>query len=150
MVDIAQIVELIQIKWDQATGSTLNPDRIKKFLRSAVVHVESIDFPSGITYDISNHDLVFNTEPSNESSLLYVYKTLIDIHISETGSKVANNEIGVNWRSGLESVSSVGAGKVASDLLISLQKQYDDTLAAIKIGSLGMTNIDLYDGIELL
>lgn len=147
---VETMVEIAQIKWDQATGSSLSPTTARKFLRTAVVHVESLDFPSDIEYSIADGLLTFTSEPSDVSGLLYVYKALLDLQVSDVGQKVANNEIGLNWRSGMDSISSVGAGKAASALIASFEKQYNDALSLAKLGELGMTDIDLYEDIEIV
>jgi len=138
------MLEIMRIRWDQATGSTLTLDVAKKFLRSSVVHVETVDYNSGVVYSIADDTVTFTTDPEDTSGILYVYHALWSLQVSETTQKTINNELGVTWRSGLDSVSTSGVAKSSNELIKAFEAQYNDALDNVKIGNLGMTNIDLY------
>ena len=143
-MNVSTMLDLIKTRYSGMGGTEIETSVAKEFLRSAVVYVESFDYSSNYGYSISNNDISFSAEPSDMVGMLYVLRALLEISSSDTVAKVSNNEIGVNWRSGMDSVSSSGAGKIATNIIESLKDEYSKALKSAKIKSLGMTNISLY------
>lgn len=140
------MIELVRLKWNQASGSTLDPNLAKKNLVSAVIHVESIDYSSGVVYVAGVDSITFDSEPSDAMGMLYVYKALSDIQLSEVNKKLNSNELGVNWKSGMDSVNTANATKTSEKLLDAFQSQYNNALESITINGGSMTVVDLYEG----
>lgn len=140
------MINIIIQQWSQTSGSTLNPNTAMRFLIKAVTHVEAIDYPNteGYTYTITDDGITFSAEPSNAMAMLYVLKSLEDIQRQEISTNVANNKLGTNWKSGMDSVNTTGATKASQALLEDYKDIYKKALNRVKINGLSYSQIGIY------
>lgn len=143
-LDLVNITDFITDKWEQTTGSVLDQNDVIKTLIQAVLHVENFDFPNNVSYSISNDQIEFTSPIPVESAMLYIYKSLMILYQADVSQKVSDNEIGISWKSGMESMSTSGAGKVSQQIMKEFKDDYIKSLSRAKIKNMGATSIDLY------
>ena len=143
-LDLANIIDFITDKWEQTSGSVLDQNAVIKTLIQAVLHVENFDFPNNVSYSVSNDQIEFTDPIPVESAMLYIYKSLMILYQSDVSQKVSDNEIGISWKSGMESMSTSGAGKVSQQIMKEFKDDYIKSLSRAKIKNMSATSIDLY------
>lgn len=142
-MDRAVIVELIKSRWETDSGDTISDTLILKHLKSAVPHVE-LDYNSGLVYTITNSGIQFSTEPTSEVGMLYVLKTLSNIQTAILHSKISSGEIGMSWRSGMDSASTTSLADSAMKISSDFKSEYKNALEKVKINNHSPSRIDLY------
>ena len=136
-----KLVDRLKLLWGELTDTELPQSVAHKFLYSAVDEVEGVDFPSDTQYhwDDTNAKIVFDTEPSIASQVLYVYKALILLGQSKEGRAIMDGG-GITWRSGVNSISTDGQSIAFRDRRKQIVNIYNDLLGRARLNKL---NVDI-------
>ena len=142
---ISEITDTIDALWKEESATDLELSTILKYLKISIRHVENIDYPKGNTFSVSGNTIVFDTTPTDASCMLYIYYTLKAMGQALVNGKLLDDKLGVTWRSGMESMSTSAAANVSKEILASFKDTYVSALKRVKINTLTITEIDLYD-----
>ncbi len=142
---VQEMVDMVQDLWRQDTDSTLDEDIVYRYFRQSVRLVETFDFPRDNEYVVTLDTITFSTVPSNVSQGLYALKTLTLISNAILNGDVQDSDIGVSWRSGMESVSTSTAGQIKKSINDGFHETYKSALAKAKISGHTPTRFDIYD-----
>jgi len=144
----ADLAKKIRRLWNLGTDTNLEPDMEIEFLKDAVDHVEAFDYPKNITWSLVGSDsymITFSETPSAASQLLYVYKALEMIQLSNIGKQILSDGLGISFKSGIDSVSTIQAAKENGVRLQNFKNMYDEALnKTIQNNEDPVTLIDLY------
>lgn len=148
MASAADLAKKIKRLWSQGTDTALKPDVEIDFLKDAIDHVEALDYPNSNTYsDVSGDSYMFefDTTPSAASELLYVYKALEFIQLSRIGKQILSEGLGISFKSGIDSISTIQAAKENGVRLTNFAELYENALnKAVQNNESPITIIDLY------
>jgi len=142
---VEEMVQMVTELWRQETTLTIDKDTVEMYFKSAVRHVETFDYPKSIEYTLGVDNVIFDTQPSNISLMLYAYKTLDLIITAALNGQISDNKLGISWRSGMESVSTSTAGKIKEIIKTDFHKKYKKALNKAKIRSHTAGRTDIYD-----
>lgn len=137
-------IKMIKDLWRQDTSATVTTDVAQRYFVKAVYHVETLDYRQNNTYSVQNDTVTFTTTPSDTSYLLYVYKALEMMSKAILSDDINDSNLGIAWRSGMDSISTATAGKIKEGLYSGFKDQYKDALTAAKLGSHTPDRISIY------
>jgi len=142
--DIA--LQIMKDLWRKDTSYELTDALAKKYFKTALYHVENIDYPKDNDWTVGGDETItFTTVPANSSYMLYIYKGLDDLLFATINGSLQDEKIGVSWRSGMDSISTSTAGKIQKSMSDDFSKRYADALLAIKIKGQTAWRYDMYD-----
>lgn len=146
-MESTDIVPMIQRLWRRGTDSNFPADIIVDYVKDAFYHVETFDYPQSNAGTFSGDDPSFSTSPSDASMMLYVYKALEFMQMSEMGEQLISQTLGINWKAGIDSVNTSGADKMYGGRVQNFSKMYQDALMKIRNRDSNYTiyQVDLYD-----
>ena len=138
--------QLMKDLWRRDTSYELTDALAWKYFKTAVYHVETIDYPKDNEWTVAPTDAItFTTTPSNGSYMLYIYRGLDDLLVATISGKLEDEKLGVLWRSGMDSISTATAGRVQKSLSEDFNKRYTDALGRLKTAGLTMWRYDIFD-----
>lgn len=138
--------QLMKDLWRKDTSYELTDALAQKYFKTAVFHVETIDYPQDNEWTIGVEDAItFSTTPSNSSYMLYIYRGLDDLLSATINGKLEDEKLGVLWRSGMDSISTATAGRVQKSMSDDFSERYDNALMAVKTKGQTIWRYDIYD-----
>jgi len=143
-LNVDESIKMIQELWRQDANATITADVAKIYFAKAVIHVEALDYRQSNVWTATNNNVEFTTTPTDISYLLYIYKALDFMSKALLNDDVDDSNIGIAWRSGMDSISTATAGNIKKDLYKTFKDQYDDALVAAKLGSQTPARSDIY------
>lgn len=143
-LNVDESVQFVRDLWRQDSTATITADVAKKYFSKAVIHVESIDYRKSNTYTITNDNVEFTTTPTDTSYLLYIYKALELMSKALLNDDVDDSNLGISWRSGMDSISTATAGRIKKELYGTFKDQYKEALISAKLNSHTPARSNLY------
>lgn len=144
-IEVSDALQLMKDLWRRDTSYELTDELAKKYFKTAVFHVETIDYPQDNEWTVNeNNDITFTTTPANSSYMLYVYRGLDDLLVATISGRLEDGKLGVSWRSGMETISTATAGRIQSGMSAEFSKRYKDALMAVKIKGQSIWRYDIY------
>ncbi|MHA1952335.1 MAG: hypothetical protein ACW96U_00095 [Candidatus Heimdallarchaeaceae archaeon] len=148
-LDVETSLKMVQDLWRQDSNSTVSVDTAKKYFSRAVYHVEYIDYSQSNIFTVSNDQVTFTSTPSDISYMLYVYKALEFIARAFLSDDINDSDLGVSWRSGMETISTATAGRIKQSLSKEFVEQYKNALSKAKLKSHSPERINIYGTFDL-
>ncbi len=143
-LNVDESIKMIQELWRQDTSSTITADVAKIYFHKAVMHVETLDYRKENTYSVTNSNVVFTTTPTDTSYLLYIYKALELMSRAIVSDDINDSNLGIAWRSGMDSMSTATAGRIKQTLYEGFKKQYKEVHDTAKLNSHTPERSNLY------
>lgn len=137
-------IKMIQELWRQDANATITVDVAKVYFAKAVIFVESLDYRKENIYTSTNNNVVFSTTPTDTSFLLYVYKALELMSRAVVNDDIDDSNLGLSWRSGMDSMSTATAGRIKENLYKSFRGRYQEVLNTAKLNSHTPARSDIY------
>jgi len=100
-----------------------------------VIFVETLDYRKENVYTATNDNVVFATTPTDTSYLLYIYKALELMSRAIVSDDINDSNLGIAWRSGMDSMSTATAGRIKESLYKGFKTQYKEVLTTAKLNS---------------
>ena len=142
-------LQLMKDLWRKDTSYELADDLAKKYFKTAVFHVETIDYPQDNEWSVgAENTITFSTIPSNSSYLLYIYRGLDDLLVATITGRLEDEKLGVAWRSGMETISTATAGRVQKSMSDDFSQRYKDALMKVKVRGQTIWRYDIYDDLS--
>ncbi len=141
--------QLMKDLWRRDTSYELTDALAWKYFKTAVYHVEAIDYPKDNEWTVSDttDEITFTTTPSNSSYMLYIYRGLDDLLTATITGKLEDEKLGVLWRSGMDSISTATAGRVQKGMSDDFSKRYNDALMRATVAGHSIWRYDIYDNL---
>ena len=147
-IDVDTALQLMKDLWRKDTTYELSGPYSKKYFKTAVFHIETIDYSQSNEWTMDGEDnITFTTTPSNLSFMLYIYKALDDLLQAGINGKLQDDRMGVSWRSGMDTISTATAGRIESGMSGEFSKRYKDALTAAKIKGQTIWRYDIHDNL---
>lgn len=143
-LNVDESIKMIQELWRQDSGATVTADVAKIYFHKAVIRVETLDHRKGNTYTVTNSNVTFTTTPTDTSYLLYIYKALELMSRAIVNDDINDSNLGISWRSGMDSMSTATAGRIKENLYKSFKGQYKEALDTVKLNSHTPERLDIY------
>ena len=143
-LNVDESIKMIQELWRQDSNATVTADVTKIYFYKAVIYVETLDYRKGNAYTATNNNVVFTTTPTDTSYLLYVYKALELMSKAIISDDINDSNLGIAWRSGMDSISTATAGRIKEGLYKSFKTQYKEALVIAKLNSHTPGRVNLY------
>jgi hypothetical protein len=143
-LNVDESIKMIQELWRQDTNATITVDVAKIYFAKAVIYVETLDYRKENIYTSTNNNVVFTTTPTDTSYLLYIYKALEIMSKAIVSDDINDSNLGIAWRSGMDSMSTATAGRIKESLYKSFKGQYKEVLDTAKLNSHTPGRADLY------
>jgi hypothetical protein len=143
-LNVDESIKMIQELWRQDSNATISVDVAKVYFAKAVIFVESLDYRKENIYTSTNNNVVFTTTPTDTSYLLYVYKALELMSRAIVNDDIDDSNLGLSWRSGMDSMSTATAGRIKENLYRSFKGQYKEALNTAKLNSHTPERANLY------
>jgi len=138
--------QLMKDLWRRDTTYELTDALTWKYFKTAVYHVETIDYPKDNEWAVAeSNQITFSTIPSNGSYMLYIYRALDDLLVATISGKLEDEKLGVLWRSGMDSISTATAGRVQKSMSEDFAQRYKDALQKLNASGLTIWRYDIYD-----
>jgi len=138
--------QLMKDLWRRDTAYELTDALAWKYFKTAVYHVETIDYIKDNEWDVAvDNKITFTTTPTNASYMLYIYRALDDLLVATISGKLEDEKLGVLWRSGMDSISTATAGRVQKSMSEDFAQRYKDALQKIKTAGLTIWRYDIFD-----
>lgn len=134
-LNVDESIKMIQELWRQDSNATVTADVTKIYFYKAVIYVETLDYRKGNIYTATNNNVAFTTTPTDTSYLLYVYKALELMSRAIVSDDINDSNLGIAWRSGMDSMSTATAGRIKESLYKGFKKQYGEVLTTAKLNS---------------
>ena len=139
-------LQLMKDLWRKDTSFELTDELAKKYFKTAVFHVETIDYPQDNEWEVGDDNTItFSTTPSNSSYMLYIYRGLDDLLVATITGRLEDEKLGVAWRSGMETISTATAGRVQKSMSDDFSQRYKDALMKVKVRGQTIWRYDIYD-----
>lgn len=143
-LNVDESIKMIQELWRQDTTAAIPADIAKTYFAKAVIHVEALDYRKDNVWTATNNNVVFTTTPTDTSYLLYVYKALEFMSKAIISDDINDSNLGIAWRSGMDSISTATAGRIKQSLYEGFKTQYDGALTTAKLNSHTPERSNLY------
>lgn len=143
-LNVEESIKMLRELWRQNASAILSMDVARRYFSNAVVHVETLDYRQNNTYDIVNDIIAFTSTPTDISYILYVYKSLDMLSTAILSDDVNDSNLGISWRSGMDSISTATAGRIKQQLFKQFSDQYKSALSTAKMASHTPERINLY------
>lgn len=143
-LNVDESIKMIQELWRQDANATITADVAKIYFYKAVIYVETLDYRKENVYTATNNNVEFTTTPTDTSYLLYVYKALELMSRAIVNDDISDSNLGIAWRSGMDSMSTATAGRIKESLYKSFKGQYKETLDVAKLNSHTPERTNLY------
>jgi hypothetical protein len=143
-LNVDESIKMIQELWRQDTTATVTSDIAKTYFAKAVIHVEALDYRKENVWTSTNNNVVFTTAPTDISYLLYIYKALELMSRAIVSDDINDSNLGIAWRSGMDSMSTATAGRIKQTLYEGFKKQYEEVLTTAKLNSHTPERSNLY------